>query len=48
MKDRLWSTENNALAEDLTGGEGKGWGREQERREEKKMKEIKEEVEEEG
>ena len=26
MKYRPWSTENNALAEDLTGGEGKGWG----------------------
>ena len=47
MKDRPWSTENNVLAEDLTG-EGEGWGREQERREEKKMKERKEEVEEEG
>ena len=47
MKDRLWSIENNAFNEDLIGGEGKGWGREQERREEKKMKERKEEVEEE-
>ena len=36
MKDMLWSTENNAFTEDLIGGEGKGWGREQERREEKK------------
>ena len=35
MKDMLWSTENNAFTEDLIGGEGKGWGREQERREEK-------------
>ena len=36
MKDRPWCTENNVLAEDLTGGEGEGCGREQERREEKK------------
>ena len=36
MKYRPWSTENNALVEDLTGGEGKGWGSEQEMREEKK------------
>ena len=44
MKDRPWCTENNVLAEDLTGGEGEGCGREQERREEKKkMKERKEE-----
>ena len=35
MKDRPWCTENNVLAEDLTGGEGEGCGREQERREEK-------------
>ena len=35
MKDRPWSTKNNALAEDLTGGEVESWGREQERREEK-------------
>ena len=38
MKDRSWSTKNNALAEDLTGGEGEGWERKQERREEKKWK----------
>ena len=36
MKDRLWSTENNALAKDLTRGEGESWGREQKMREEKK------------
>ena len=36
MKDRPWSTKYNALAEDLTGGEVESWGREQERREEKK------------
>ena len=36
MKDRPWSTKNNPLAEDLTKGQGEGWGREQERREEKK------------
>ena len=48
MKDRPWSTKYNALAEDLTRGEVEGWGREQERRDEKRMKEIKEEVEEEG
>ena len=45
MKDRPWNTENIALVEDLTGGEGQGWGREQERREENKMKERKEKVE---
>ena len=43
MKDRPWCTKNNVLAEDLTGGEGEGCGREQERREGKKMKERKEE-----
>ena len=31
-----WGIENNALAEDLVRGEVKGWGREHERREEKK------------
>ena len=42
MKDRPWSTKNNALVEDLTGGEGESWGREQEMREEKNEREKRE------
>ena len=47
MKNRPWSTENNALAEDLTGGEVRV-GEGNKKGEKKKMKERKDDVEEEG
>ena len=47
MKDRPWSTKNNALAEDLTRGEVRV-GEGNKKGEKKKMKERKDDVEEEG